>query len=64
MTNENAWRNLDVTPARTKYGAYAGGAVIIAPYAAAASRNAGSHSPEFASRPDSLTRSSFEVRGP
>ena len=38
--------------------------MIIAPYAAAASRNAGSHSPEFASRPDSLARSSFEVSGP
>lgn len=64
MTNENAWRNLEVTPARTRYGAYSGGDVIIAPYAAAASRNAGSHSPELASRPESLARSSFEVRGP
>ena len=44
--------------------AYAGGEVIMAPYAAAARRKAGSHSPEFASRPDSLARSSFDVRGP
>ena len=64
ITKENAWRNLDVTAARTKDEAYAGGEAIIAPYAAAARRKAGSHSPEFASRPDSLARSSFDVRGP
>lgn len=34
------------------------------PYAAAASKKAGSHSAEFLSKPDKRARSSFDVRGP
>ena len=63
-TKNRACRYLLATPARTSWVAITGGEVNMKPYAAAASKNAGSHSPEFASSPDKRDRSSLDVSGP